>query len=207
MFSVTTDELLEQKDEAYCKIDPESEWFKALSQEFVPKNIPKKVMEKYGFLLGEISRLIESIFGELHLALECILISLIYLERLILKSKVELRTGNWRPLLLTSIILAAKYWEDCCFWNFDFNIVYSELMKDKGTAFPQSSINWLESQFLTQIEFDLYVSTKSYKQYYKQVDELYHLVRKQEDRQRRKDEYRKFGFIKSKKSKKSTLLI
>ena len=48
----------------------------------------------------------------MQLATECIIISLIYLEKIIIKAQIELRYCNWRPLMFTAILLASKFWED-----------------------------------------------------------------------------------------------
>ena len=79
--------------------------FLKLNRLFHPKNVGK-YKKKYGYLQHEIKEFITSIFTELSLDSECVLTSLIYLERLISKSKTELRSSNWKPLLLTSIILS-----------------------------------------------------------------------------------------------------
>jgi len=47
-------------------------------------------------------------------------ISLIYIEKLMATSKIEIRNINWKPLLFTSILLASKFWEDINFWNVDY---------------------------------------------------------------------------------------
>lgn len=146
---------------------------------------------------NEIKELICSIFYELHLALECILISFIYLEKLINKSKIELRANNWRPLILTSIILASKYWEDCGFWNYDFLDFVN---------YPIRSVNVMESKFINLLEYDVYVNPHTYVEYYKKVTSIYANITKSDEKERRKAEYRKHGFMKSKKNRRSALL-
>jgi hypothetical protein len=47
-------------------------------------------------------------------------ISLIYIEKLMATSKIEIRTVNWKPLIFTAILLASKFWEDINFWNVDY---------------------------------------------------------------------------------------
>ena len=111
-FTVATDDLLDVDDDVKGSDDTNSDLYGKLGTCFLPDSISSEVKKKYGYLLKEITSMIRYIFSELYLALECILISLIYLEKLISKTKVELRASNWRPLLLTSIILATKYWED-----------------------------------------------------------------------------------------------
>eukprot|EP00475_Leptophrys_vorax_P037985 TRINITY_DN6621_c0_g2_i1.p1 TRINITY_DN6621_c0_g2~~TRINITY_DN6621_c0_g2_i1.p1 ORF type:complete len:253 (-),score=53.96 TRINITY_DN6621_c0_g2_i1:641-1348(-) len=43
---------------------------------------------------------------------ECNTISLIYINRLIAYTGIPLHAGNWRPLLLTALLIAQKVWDD-----------------------------------------------------------------------------------------------
>ena len=90
------------------------------------------------------------IFDTLQLATECIIVSLIYLERMIILSKVEVRFSNWRALVFTSILLASKFWEDICFWNVD----YVDALK----LYPLRSVNRMESEFISLCHYKVYVS-------------------------------------------------
>ena len=70
--------------------------------------------------MTDIFRFLRSIIDRMQLATECIVICLIYIEKLMQTSKVELRNCNWRPLIFTSVLLASKFWEDISFWNEDY---------------------------------------------------------------------------------------
>lgn len=61
---------------------------------------------------GDIILFMRKIFEKMQLATECILISLIYLEKIMLKSNLEIRFCNWKQLIFTSVLLASKFWED-----------------------------------------------------------------------------------------------
>lgn len=203
-FTVATDDLLdfEEKDDVkaldsgiYKKIIDLTEDADKIVRTYT--RISKVTKQKYGYILKEMRNLIYCICNELHLALECILIAFIYLEKLINASKTELRASNWRPLLLTSIILASKYWEDCNFWTYDFS---------EFSNFSLRSLNIMEAKFIDLLEFNLHVPSKLYLVYYKKVSSFYHDISKQEEKQLRKAEYRKYGFVKSKKNRMSSLL-
>jgi len=97
------------------KIDSRNE-----AENFTQKILRRKFEKSINHYNMKLNKFIKTIFSEFSLNEECILVALIYLERLIAKEKIELRASNWKPLLLTSIILAVKYWEDCEFWNYDF---------------------------------------------------------------------------------------
>jgi hypothetical protein len=91
-------------------------------------------------------------------------VSLIYLEKIMTTSKIEIRFSNWRPLVFTSILIASKFWEDICFWNIDYS--------DNLNFYPLKSINRMESEFLSLCNYDIYVSAQLYATYYSNVLEL-----------------------------------
>ena len=68
--------------------------------------VEKKVAE------GDIILFVRKIFEKMQLATECILISLIYLEKIMLTANLEIRYCNWKPLMFTAVLLASKFWED-----------------------------------------------------------------------------------------------
>lgn len=68
--------------------------------------VEKKIAE------GDIILFVRKIFEKMQLATECILISLIYLEKIMLNANLEIRYCNWKPLMFTAILLASKFWED-----------------------------------------------------------------------------------------------
>ena len=113
---------------------------------------------------GDILKFMRKIIDKMQLATECIIVSLIYLERIMTTSKIEIRFSNWRPLVFTSILLASKFWEDICFWNVDYS--------DTLNFYPLKSINRMESEFLSLCNYDIYVSAQLYTRYYNAVKEL-----------------------------------
>lgn len=61
---------------------------------------------------AEILKFISVILNTFQFSGEVCLLSLIFIERLLKKGKVQLLTINWRPIVYTAILIAAKYWED-----------------------------------------------------------------------------------------------
>ena len=61
---------------------------------------------------GDVILFMRKIFEKMQLATECIIVSLIYLEKLMINGGIEIRYCNWKPLLFTAILLASKFWED-----------------------------------------------------------------------------------------------
>ena len=107
--------------------------------------------------LGHVVKLMRDVIDKMGLATECIVISLIYIEMLMQKTKIESRYVNWKPILFTSILLASKFWEDINFWNIDY-VEHLELYDLKAT-------NRMESEFLSLCAYNIYVSMDTYKEY------------------------------------------
>lgn len=110
---------------------------------------------------SDILAFMRKVFDKMQLATECIIVSLIYLEKIMTTSKIEIRFSNWRPLVFTSILIASKFWEDICFWNVD----YSEGLN----TYPLKSINRMESEYLGLCNYNMYVSKEAYQSYYRYV--------------------------------------
>ena len=88
---------------------------------------------------------------------ECFILSLIYIDRLITRQKIEMDPLNVHRLIITSIMLAAKFFDD----HYLDNAHYSQV-----GGIPRDEINALELEFLFLIEFDLFVSSKDYDMYH-----------------------------------------
>ena len=113
----------------------------------------------------------ETIFHTLHSVYECarfpsecLIISLVYIERLIAVAGVPILCTSWRPILLAALILAQKVWDDRSLHNVDFSMFCP--------MFTLKEINHLEKKFLELIEYDVSVSTSLYASYYFQLRTL-----------------------------------
>ena len=56
---------------------------------------------------------------------ECNIIALVYVNRLMALSGLMLHSKNWRPILLSALLLAQKVWDDKCLANIDFPIIWA----------------------------------------------------------------------------------
>ena len=74
------------------------------------------------------------------------------------KASVRLGAANWRPIVLCSMLVASKVWQDLASWNFEFAAVYPQ--------FPLHSINKLETMFLTGMAWKLPINPQLYTKYY-----------------------------------------
>jgi len=71
---------------------------------------------------------------------EAPIISLVYLERLLIKSSFGLTPKNWRRIAFTALILASKIWDDESFENEHFSKAFP--------IFSTACINEMERIFL-----------------------------------------------------------
>lgn len=89
---------------------------------------------------------------------EVIMASLVYLERLLLLNDYVLTVRNWRRLVLTSLIVASKIWDDESFENHNFSKVFS--------LYDTEQINEMERMLLERIDYDVEVTRAEYTKYY-----------------------------------------
>lgn len=66
--------------------------------------------------MEDVYHFLSTLFVRAHLSSECSVVCLIYVERLMDKGKVSLLSATWRPILLCSMLLASKVWQDCASW-------------------------------------------------------------------------------------------
>lgn len=94
---------------------------------------------------------------------DCIIMSLIYVERLIKKTggKLRPRRSNWRSLVFSCMILSSKVWDDLSMWNVDFS-----QSCPPGVTFSLQRINELELAVLNALSFQVKVPASEYAKYY-----------------------------------------
>ncbi|CAM9396995.1 unnamed protein product, partial [Choristocarpus tenellus] len=87
---------------------------------------------------------------------ECFVLGLIYMDRLIQKNKFALTTLNVHRVAITSVMVAAKFFDDQ-YYN---NAYYA-----KVGGVPCHEMNALEIAFLVAVNFDLHVTAAEYCKY------------------------------------------
>jgi len=107
---------------------------------------------------------IRSVYDCARFPSECLIVSLVYIERLIAFSQVPLLVTSWRPILLAALILAQKVWDDRSLHNVDFSTFCP--------MFTLKEINHLEMKFLELIDYDVSISSSLYASYYFQLRTL-----------------------------------
>eukprot|EP01083_Nonionella_stella_P176232 616031_1 len=92
---------------------------------------------------------------------ECFVLALIYVDRIIQGNHYfVVNSLNVHRLLITSIMLAAKFFDDQYFNNAYYG---------KVGGVPCKEINSLEIEFLFMVNFNLFVTSEQYKQYHREL--------------------------------------
>jgi hypothetical protein len=114
-------------------------------------------------LLDEITAFYRDVFGRAQMEADCIIMSLIYVERLIKCTNGALRprTCNWRSILFSCMVLSSKVWDDLSMWNADFSAVCPT-----GVEFTLQRINELELAILSTLKYIVKVTASEYAKYY-----------------------------------------
>ncbi|KAJ6253300.1 cyclin y [Anaeramoeba flamelloides] len=105
-----------------------------------------------------VNNFFSAIFISANLSPEVFIIMLIYIERLIKKTNLNINGFNWRRICLSTLLLASKFWEDIVTWNRDWTEMFPKITIE--------DINELELVMLNLISFDVSVKFAVYVQYY-----------------------------------------
>lgn len=100
------------------------------------------------------------IFNKSQLERDCIIMALIYCERLVKETRGRLciRYDNWRSIVFACLVMASKVWDDLSMWNIDFSQVYP--------SFDLARVNALELAMLDALKYVIRVSASEYAKYY-----------------------------------------
>lgn len=115
--------------------------------------------------LDDISEFIEALFNCAQFSIECCILSLIYINRVIALTGLSINPKNWRPLILVSLMIAQKVWDDKYLCNADFAYIYP--------FFDTTQLNMLEMKFLEMIQYNVYVKMSLYTKYYFELKTLF----------------------------------
>lgn len=113
--------------------------------------------------LEEITVFYRDVFDRAQMEADCIIISLIYVERLIkiTNGKLRPRTSNWRSILFSCMVMSSKVWDDLSMWNADFSQTCPA-----GVTFPLKRVNELELAVLNALNYKVKVPASEYAKYY-----------------------------------------
>lgn len=77
---------------------------------------------------------------------------------------MSLQTTNWRPIVLVSLMVSQKVWDDKYLSNADFSYIFP--------FFDTSQLNLLEMKFLEMIQYNVYVKESMYTKFYLELKTL-----------------------------------
>jgi hypothetical protein len=100
------------------------------------------------------------IFRTAQLESECIIIALIYMERLLKETNDHFVVNhcNWRSVVFICLVVASKVWDDLSMWNSDFG----EILPD----YNLERLNALELCLLEVLKYNMKVPPAQYAKYY-----------------------------------------
>jgi hypothetical protein len=100
------------------------------------------------------------IFRTAQLESECIIIALIYMERLLKETndRFVVNHCNWRSVVFICLVVASKVWDDLSMWNSDFG----EILPD----YNLERLNALELCLLEVLKYNMKVPPAQYAKYY-----------------------------------------
>jgi len=141
------------------------------SEEKYIKEKPEEFDEQRKALLREtptadnIYEFMKALYDCAQFSPECCIICLVYINRLIAFTGMPLHPTNWRPLILCSLLVAQKVWDDKYLSNADFAFIYP--------FFVTEEINRLEQKFLELIQYNVTVKSSLYAKYYFELRALF----------------------------------
>lgn len=112
----------------------------------------------------DIVEFIEALYNCAQFSPECCALCLIYINRVIALTGLSVNPTNWRPLILVSLMIAQKVWDDKYLCNADFSYIYP--------FFDTQQLNLLESKFLEMLQFNVYVKDSLYAKFYMELKSL-----------------------------------
>ena len=122
----------------------------------------------------DVFHFLKSVFEMAQFSPECNTISLVLINRFLNKTKMVLHEFNWRALLLCSLLIAQKIWDDRCLTNVDFPVIWRNAVPGvREDTFTLKMINKLEITFLALVKYNVYVSGSLYAKYYFELRTLH----------------------------------
>ncbi|OAF66771.1 Cyc-Y [Intoshia linei] len=120
--------------------------------------------------MKEIKQFLYNIFNTSLLCTEIAVIALVYIERLVISSKIQISESNWRRILLGAIALASKVHDDQAVWNIDFVDIVKNI--------EVKQINTIEQIYLQYLHFNTDVAASVYSKYYFDMRSLFYVFQK-----------------------------
>lgn len=112
----------------------------------------------------DVSGFISELYDIAQFSPECCVICIIYINRIISLTNMPMLPTTWRPLILVSLMVAQKMWDDKYLNNSDFITIYP--------FFDNKQLNVLEMKFLEMIQYNTHIKFSTYTQYFLEIKGL-----------------------------------
>eukprot|EP00518_Triparma_eleuthera_P008656 CAMPEP_0182470688 /NCGR_PEP_ID=MMETSP1319-20130603/19094_1 /TAXON_ID=172717 /ORGANISM="Bolidomonas pacifica, Strain RCC208" /LENGTH=258 /DNA_ID=CAMNT_0024671159 /DNA_START=4 /DNA_END=780 /DNA_ORIENTATION=+ len=120
---------------------------------------PPSVEDVFGF--------VSSVFELAEFSPECNVLALIFAHRLTTVAKVPLHTKNWRPIMLVSLLIAQKVWDDQSLSNQEFPVLWRAAVPfSDARLLNVEAINAFERQYLCLLGFNVSFDPSLFAKYY-----------------------------------------
>ncbi|XP_057397358.1 retinoic acid receptor RXR-beta-like isoform X4 [Balaenoptera acutorostrata] len=105
-----------------------------------------------------IYRFVHTLCSATQLTAESAVITLVYLERLLTYSEIDICPTNWKRIVLGAILLASRIWGDDAVWD----VEHSQILKDVTVE----DMNKMERHVLERLHFNINVPFSVYVKHY-----------------------------------------
>lgn len=105
-----------------------------------------------------VEKYVKNIYKVGQLAPEALVLGMAYIERIVSNTPFRLYPFNWKRILLASMILASKVWEDQAVWNVDFI--------DMFPLTTPNDLGQMEKKMLGLLGFDVSLRASEYAKIY-----------------------------------------
>ncbi|XP_057414718.1 cyclin-Y-like protein 1 isoform X4 [Balaenoptera acutorostrata] len=105
-----------------------------------------------------IYRFVHTVCSATQLTAESAVITLVYLERLLTYSEIDICPTNWKRIVLGAILLASRIWGDDAVWD----VEHSQILKDVTVE----DMNKMERHVLERLHFNINVPFSVYVKHY-----------------------------------------
>jgi hypothetical protein len=118
----------------------------------------------------DIYRFLKDLFEFGKWSSECNIIALVLITRLVTWTEVTLNRNNWDKILLCSLLLAQKIWDDFHLGNNNFPLLWQIVYPDE--VIDLAVVNRMEKLFLCLLSYDVHVSRTVYTRFYFELRDL-----------------------------------
>lgn len=115
----------------------------------------------------EMYNFIKSVFELAQFSPECVVICYIYVNRVTTAGNIQLHAKNWRPIVLISLLLAQKVWDDQSLANVEFPVIWRASVSSSDARLVNiQAVNTYECDFLEVVQYNVHFTPSVYASYF-----------------------------------------